>query len=552
VQINLLNKVLIVDDDPAIIRLLEAQLSAGGYEVLSASNGREALEMVERHEPCYLITDWNMPEMNGIELCRRVRQMDLPGYVYIVFLTIRSGDDDLTAAMDAGADDFLIKPLRKDELMARLSAGARILRLESRLSQLAALDALTELPTRRTFQVLLGKEWERAHRYQLPLSAVMIDIDFFKQVNDTYGHPAGDEVIRGVVQLLRRQCRRSDIICRYGGEEFVVLLPETDESSATLWADRLRVRIAEMITPIGGADVRVTVSLGVAQMLADMEEKADLLSVVDQCLLAAKQRGRNRVESLQSLTNSGDFAPASDALAGSVLDGVVSRTAMIPLGCCAAADWTIPQVTAYLLEHRVSSVPVTDADGNLQGIISEKDILVIANSAEAPRRRVADAMRANVITYDVSAPLSRVLSCFIRSPIRSVVVTSQGKPCGMITRASIVRWFLDNRWAVRLIQRGMKPVAEIDSAVVAGGIDHVLSASGSHAAGGDSVVAVEVAAETDPTLELLVRQLVEMAQELHRHLVEDPSLADVAPLVGGAARMQDLLDELRGAASAGE
>ena len=108
---------------PRSLRILESHLKAGGYEVLSASNGREALEVVERHEPCYLITDWNMPEMNGVELCRRVRQLELPGYIYIVFLTVRTAEDDLTAAMDAGADDFLNKPLRKDELMARLGAG---------------------------------------------------------------------------------------------------------------------------------------------------------------------------------------------------------------------------------------------------------------------------------------------------------------------------------------------------------------------------------------------------------------------------------------------
>jgi diguanylate cyclase (GGDEF)-like protein len=517
VQTHSLNRVLIVDDDPAILRLLEVLLKAGGYEIFRAANGQEALEAVERHEPSYLITDWNMPVMDGVELCRRVRKLELPGYIYIVFLTIRSADDDLAIAMDAGADDFLHKPLRKDELFARLGAGARILRLESRLSHLATLDALTELPTRRTFQVLLGKEWDRSHRYHLPLSAVMIDIDFFKQINDTFGHPAGDEVIRGVVNLLRRHCRNSDVVCRYGGEEFVVLLPETDEASAVVWAERFRQHVAEMIVPVGNAEIRVTISLGVTEMLADMEEKAELLSLVDQCLLAAKQRGRNRVESLQSLTASGSLVPSTGLLGDSVLEGIVARDAMIPLVCCIGPDWTIERATGYLLQYRLSSVPVTDVEGNLLGIISEKDILGIAHMPEAPRRRVGDVMRANVITYDEAAPLARVLGCFVRSPIRGVVITSQGKACGMLSRSSVVRWFLENRWAVRLIQRGME--------------DSLGAASDASVPG-------------DATLETLASELLEMAGELQRHLRNDPQILDTAPIVGGASRMQQLLDDL--------
>jgi two-component system, cell cycle response regulator len=345
----------------------------------------------------------------------------------------------------------------------------------------------------------------------------MIDIDFFKQINDTFGHPTGDEVIRGVVQLLRRHCRKSDIVCRYGGEEFVALLPETDEASAVVWAERFRRHVAEMVTPTGKTEIRVTISLGVAEMLADMEEKGELLSLVDQCLLAAKQRGRNRVESVRSLTASGTLSAASELFGESVLEGIVARDAMTPLVCCAGPDWTIERVTAYLLQYRMSSVPVTDAEGNLLGIISEKDILGIAHMPEAPNRRVDQVMRANVITYDVGAPLARVLGCFIRSPIRSVVITSQGKACGVISRASIVRWFLENRWAVRLIQRAIKEP--------------------SNAAGDDSPA-------TDPTLETLAHQLVEMAEELQRHLLRDPSVLDAAPIIGGASRMQQLLEDL--------
>jgi two-component system, cell cycle response regulator len=276
-----------------------------------------------------------------------------------------------------------------------------------------------------------------------------------------------------------------------------------------------------MVTTNGETEIRVTVSLGVTEMLADMEEKGELLSLVDQCLLGAKQRGRNRVESMRSLTASGTLSATSELFGQSVLEGIVARDAMIPLVWCAKPDWTIERVTAYLLEHRMSSVPVTDREGNLVGIISEKDILGIAHMPDAQSRRVDDIMRANVITYDIGTPLARVLGCFIRSPIRSVVISSQGKACGVISRASIVRWFLENRWAVRLIQRGIKdPSSATDAEATA----------------------------NDPTLEAVAHQLVEMAEELRQRLLRDPTVLDAAPIIGGASRMQQLLENLLSAA----
>ena len=269
----MLNKVLIADDDPEIRRIVRCYLESSGYDVSVVDNGRGALELVREEQPSYVITDWDMPEMSGLELCRQIRQMELFHYVYVVFLTGRSNEEDLVAAMDVGADDFLNKPLRKHELMARLKAGTRVLHLESRLSRLAANDALSGLLMRRAFVESAEKEWQRARRYRLPLSAVMLDIDFFKQVNDTHGHLAGDEVIRRVADLIRQNARSSDILCRYGGEEFCVLLTETEEVAATTWAERLRRIIADTTITYGETNMQVTVSLGVTGMLAEMEEK---------------------------------------------------------------------------------------------------------------------------------------------------------------------------------------------------------------------------------------------------------------------------------------
>jgi diguanylate cyclase (GGDEF)-like protein len=520
---NHINRVLIVDDDPAIARILQAHLKAGGYEVVVAQNGREALESVQTHHPSYLITDWEMPEMDGVELCRRVRQLDLPGYLYIVFLTSRSGQDDLMGAMEAGADDFLNKPLRKEELLARLGAGARILRLESRLSELAAHDSLTELPTRRAFHVMLSKEWDRSQRYRFPLSIVMLDIDFFKTVNDTYGHLVGDAVIRAIAKLLQEHSRKSDMLCRYGGEEFVALLPETNEFAAVAWAEKFRSCVAA--EPILGdrADIRVTVSIGVTEMLADIEDKTEFLSLVDQCLLAAKEKGRNQVVSFRMLAECGGLAPYDRPSGPLALDGVLARDAMIPLFHCVGPDWSVAEASAYFLQYRVSSVPVTDAAGDLLGIISEKDVLGIAHSPQAPNRRVDEVMRSNVIVYEETAPLADVLSFLTRAPIRSVVISSQGKPCGLASRAAVVRWFLENRWNSQ------------QSDLIAG---RFFSGNQGPAKANSPMIAM-----TD--------QLVAMAEELRLHVREFPDAADPAPIIGGASRMQQVLEDLLTASSGG-
>jgi len=461
------NKVLIVDDDPAMLRILTVQLKLGGYEVFAANTSRRALELVKLEQPEYLITDWDMPEMDGLELCRRARQLDLPHYLYVVFLSGRSGDENLVAAIDAGADDFLSKPLRQPELLARLTAGARVLQLESRLSKLAAQDALSGLLLRRPFNGFLDKEWHRSRRFQLPLSVVMLDIDHFKQVNDTHGHPAGDEVIRTVSRLIQQQARECDVVCRYGGEEFCVLLPETNEVSATVWAEQLRSKIAGTTIAIGNTTTQVTVSLGVAEMLVDLEDKDQLLALADQCLITAKRNGRNLV-----VSDRGAFKDdASDDLGtiGCSSRNVLAREAMIPTTHSLRPDWTLVRGASHLLRHLVSSVPVINKQGDLLGIVSEKDVLNIAHQSDATNQCVADVMRCDVITYEETASLSQILSFLSRSSLRSVVITSDGKPSGLITRASLIRWFLSNSWSSSVSKRQWSDSAASLSDAIASG-----------------------------------------------------------------------------------
>lgn len=287
-------KVLIVDDDPAMLRILMTILESAGYEVTCATDGSKALEELQQDLPSFLITDWDMPILSGDELCQIVRSEELPQYVYIIMVTGLS-TNRLAEGLLSGADEFVTKPVEKQELLARMNTGARILKLERDLRLLASHDPLTELVNRRTFFGTLDMEWKRSRRTGCLLSCVMIDVDLFKRVNDTYGHMAGDAVLRSVSRLFENCSRATDCVCRYGGEEFAVILPDTDEHGAVLWAERCRLAVAETPIPVDRASVRVTISLGVAELSANIATPDMLLGAADRALLEGKRAGRNQV-----------------------------------------------------------------------------------------------------------------------------------------------------------------------------------------------------------------------------------------------------------------
>jgi diguanylate cyclase (GGDEF)-like protein len=291
-------KVLVVDDDPAMRRIVSKILDSAGYEVALAANGSEAFEILQQDCPAFVVTDWDMPVLDGAALCRKIRHEELPRYVYIVMVTgTQSGH--LVEGLASGADDFITKPVGSQELLARMQAGARVLRLENRLRLLADHDPLTELLNRRTFFELVEKELSRSRRIGYPLSCVMIDVDFFKKVNDTHGHMAGDAVLKSVSQLLKKCCRETDYVSRYGGEEFCALLPDTDGQGAVVWAERYRLAVAETPAVVAEISVQVTVSMGVAQRYHGTDTPEKLLDIADQALLEAKKLGRNRVVMFQ-------------------------------------------------------------------------------------------------------------------------------------------------------------------------------------------------------------------------------------------------------------
>jgi two-component system cell cycle response regulator len=309
-------KVLIVDDDPSVLRLLEKHLAAGGYEILSAANGAEALQIVLSQGPATVITDWMMPEMDGLQLCRAIRSSEGIGFVYVIMLTASADKARLVEAFEAGVDDFLSKPVDREELLARLTAATRILDLEEnlakqnralckanadmavlnqKLKRMATTDTLTGLANRRQAMIRLRQHWAVAERYNQPLACIVADIDHFKQVNDTYGHDVGDIVLREAAKTLDSCARVSDTVCRLGGEEFLILCPSATSEMAATGAERLRQAVEVNRIRCNDLELTVTMSMGVAERDEPTNSPDDLLKHADDALYAAKRAGRNRV-----------------------------------------------------------------------------------------------------------------------------------------------------------------------------------------------------------------------------------------------------------------
>jgi two-component system cell cycle response regulator len=299
--------ILLAEDDPVTRMLMTRFLKNAGYEVDAVANGSEALDkMTKRYYPM-LITDWEMPQMDGIALCKAVRNMQLDGYVYALLLTSRDAKEHIIAGLEAGADDYLVKPVHEPELIARLNAGRRILALEHSLRVanqrnriLSITDALTGAYNRRYLMEQLPREVERCRRYAYPLSVLMCDLDNFKHVNDQRGHAVGDDVLQQFAARAQKSIRgNSDWIARYGGEEFLIVLPETAHADGMFVADKIRSVMASSPFVTRSGDVTVTASFGVASTGPsgpDLTLKVEtMIRTADECLYRSKTEGRNRI-----------------------------------------------------------------------------------------------------------------------------------------------------------------------------------------------------------------------------------------------------------------
>jgi two-component system, cell cycle response regulator len=298
-------KILIAEDDPFFGKLLEDILTKWGYQVVATQNGNDAWQALQAADPPQLaILDWMMPGMEGVEICRRVRRAAKEPYIYLMLLTSQQRDDDLITGMEAGADDYLFKPLKVNELRVRLRAGRRIIELQDELLSAreilrdkASHDSLTGLWNHEEILRILRNELDRGEREGECVSVIMADIDHFKACNDTYGHLVGDEVLRLTVRRMDSLVRSYDFIGRFGGEEFLFVLPECCGECTVAFAERIRASICSESMDTTEGLIPVTISLGVASSGKGLQLDADsLVRAADAALYRAKENGRNRVE----------------------------------------------------------------------------------------------------------------------------------------------------------------------------------------------------------------------------------------------------------------
>lgn len=301
-------KILIAEDDPVSRRLLEVTLSKWGYEVIACADGQAAWDVLKAPDaPQLVILDWMMPRMDGLQVCKQVRDREerpSEPYVYILLLTAKSQKTDMVTGLEAGADDYLTKPFDAQELRVRLRAGRRILDLLDELVRAREIileesrkDSLTQLSTRATVLELLQQELDRSQRSvdrDTPVSVILADLDHFKHINDTYGHLAGDAVLREAARRMRDAIRPYDSIGRYGGEEFLLVLSNCDTIGAVALAERLLQAVRKETIVLAEGAVSMTLSAGVATS-GIVQNAETLVGAADAALYRAKRSGRNCV-----------------------------------------------------------------------------------------------------------------------------------------------------------------------------------------------------------------------------------------------------------------
>lgn len=295
-------KILVAEDEPVQLRLFQGLLTSWGHDVVLAADGDRAWSVLTGENPPNMaILDWMMPAMDGLKICKQLRQSAVDAYTYVLVVTARDHKNDLVEALEAGADDYLTKPFDIHELKARLQAGKRVLDLEEKLRSAnlslqfqATHDPLTGLLNRGAILDALLNEFARARRERKPVGVILADIDHFKRINDTYGHASGDVVLREVAQTMRSVIRTYDSVGRYGGEEFLIVLPGCDTNTATQKAEQIRLAVTS--TRIADAEnVLPTISLGVVSVCSATDYR-QVLATCDTALYSAKRNGRNRVE----------------------------------------------------------------------------------------------------------------------------------------------------------------------------------------------------------------------------------------------------------------
>jgi two-component system cell cycle response regulator len=296
--------VLVVDDSPFSRKLLEQALSGDSYSLLFAENGSRALQLFKERRPAIVITDWMLPDCSGPELCQRIRADSSDSYTYIILLTSMTEKEDIVKGLSSGADDYLTKPFDRGELLARIGVGRRIIDLHREidaknklLEEMAHTDSLTGLPNRRAIEEWATRQLRGAARHGYALWVVHADLDNFKTINDSHGHEAGDEVLKGFATILKENTRASEISGRMGGDEFLLVLTHAQEDQIQLTVERLRAKFALKKFAFGGQSISITASFGACGFQGKKPpEFSNLVRQADNALYCAKRAGRNQIK----------------------------------------------------------------------------------------------------------------------------------------------------------------------------------------------------------------------------------------------------------------
>lgn len=299
--------VLVIEDHPDQRDLLAIVLQREGYRVITAANGVEALEKLESEPIQIALSDIMMPKMDGFELIKRIRGNASFKSIYLILITARIQEGDRVRGLDLGADDYITKPFSFSELLARVRVGSRLVQYQQHLEYQTQVDSLTGLFNRRAFEKKIQEEFDRSLRYHNPFSLLILDVDNFKTINDTYGHHGGDAVLVKISETLRDKTRKSDFPSRYGGEEFVLILPETDQDNAVQVAGKIHEAIRTHAFGTSSQPFSLTVSIGVSSTSSQFySDWRQMLKDADQALYVAKNSGKDRIETsaLEKTTSS--------------------------------------------------------------------------------------------------------------------------------------------------------------------------------------------------------------------------------------------------------
>jgi putative two-component system response regulator len=445
-------KILIAEDDPVVREQLTKLLSATGEPVFAATNGTEALALWETHSPRVVVSDWWMPGMDGVELCRQIRARSQSTPAHFVMLTAHSEKARLLDAYEAGVDDFLAKPFDQEELLARVRAGIRISKLHddlvrkatgtqtlnaqlavvnSRLERLSITDELTGLFNRRHAIFRVEEQWALSERYGRPFSVAMLDIDHFKRINDAHGHDAGDALLRRVGVILREQTRGTDAVCRVGGEEFLIIFPLQTMQEACICAERCRSAVERDAFKLGNVEFKVTVSVGVATRAADTTQSTDLLKLADQALYAAKRSGRNVMRTSQQAADQAKADPLAPKLPEPSLMTPVDLQAVLKR-CGGDAKFAAAVTERFRTQAgaEVSRIDQALAVGNGEGVgraahsLKSMAAYMGADAATEFCRQIENLGRDNKLA-EVAAPLEQ-----LRAEITQAAKWIEENTCG--------------------------------------------------------------------------------------------------------------------------